>query len=61
MDNLPLWVVTIAAAAVGLSPGLAILSARRIAQLINRALLPRPEVAPEPGCEEPARVAVSRR
>lgn len=34
MDNLPMWVVTIAAVAVGVSPGLAILSAGSIARLI---------------------------
>jgi hypothetical protein len=49
MDNLPDWAACIIAIAVGLSPGLAILSARSIARLLYRALGPRPEVAPEPG------------
>jgi hypothetical protein len=48
MDGLPTWVVTIAAVAVGLSPGHAILSARSIARLIWHMIGPRPEVAPEP-------------
>jgi hypothetical protein len=51
MDNLPDWVVTIIAIAVGLSPGLAILSARSIARLLHRALWPRPEGAPRSGRE----------
>jgi hypothetical protein len=41
--------MTIAAVAVGLSPGFAILAARSIAWLLHRTLWPRPEVAPEPG------------
>jgi hypothetical protein len=45
MNDLPPWVVTIAAVAVGLMPGLAILSARSIARLIYHMLEPRPEVA----------------
>jgi hypothetical protein len=44
MDSLPDWVFSIIAVAVGLSPGLAILYARRIARLIHRVLGPRPEV-----------------
>jgi hypothetical protein len=43
MDNLPDWVVSIIAVAVGLSPGLAILSVRRIARLLHRALWSRPK------------------
>jgi hypothetical protein len=46
MDNLPDWAVSIIAVAVGLSPGLAVLSARSIARLLCRALSPRPEVEP---------------
>ena len=64
MDNLPTWVVTIAAVAVGLMPGLAIFSASSIAQLLHRALLRHPEEAPEPGPEpgreEPAGAGASR-
>jgi hypothetical protein len=58
MDSLPDWAVSIIALAVGLSPGLALLSARSIARLLHRALWPSPEVAPqsrrEPVPEEPA-------
>jgi hypothetical protein len=54
MDNLPDWVVSLIAIAVGLSPGLAVLSARSIARLIHRAVPPRTEVAPKPQ-REPAR------
>jgi hypothetical protein len=61
MHNLPDWAVSITAAAVGLSPGLALLSARSIARLLHRALRPRPEVAPKAGREpvrqEPAGVS----
>jgi hypothetical protein len=64
MDNLPTLAVTIAAVAVGVSPGLAILSAGSIARLLHRVLWPRPEVArkpePAPGREELDDVAVSR-
>ena len=45
MDSLPGWAVSIIAVVVGLSPGLAIPSARRIARLLHRLLRPRPEVA----------------
>ena len=38
MDSLPEWAVSIIAVVVGLSPGLAILYARRIARLIHRVL-----------------------
>jgi hypothetical protein len=51
MDNLPAWAVSIIAVAVGLGPGLAILSARSIARLLNRTLWERPEVAPQSGRE----------
>jgi hypothetical protein len=61
LENLPYWAASIIAIAVGLSPGLAVLSARSIARLIHRALWPRPEVALEPECGpmggEPAGVA----
>ena len=64
MDNLPSWAVTIAAIAVGISPGLAILSAGSIAPLLYRVLGPRPKRAPglgrEPGREEPVGVAASQ-
>jgi len=64
MDYLPPWVVTIAAVAVGLMPGLAIFSASSIARLLHRGLLPHPEEIPEPGPErgreEPAGVSASR-
>jgi hypothetical protein len=49
MDNLLPWVGTITALAVGLGPGLAILSARPLALLLHRALGPRPTTAPKPG------------
>jgi hypothetical protein len=48
MDSLPDWAGSIIAVAVGLSPGLAILSARSIARLLHRALWPRPEFGREP-------------
>jgi hypothetical protein len=51
MDSLPDWAVSIVTVAVGLSPGLAILSARRIAWLLHRLLWPGPEVAPQAGRE----------
>jgi hypothetical protein len=64
MDNLPIWVIWIAALAVGLAPGLAILSAPMIAQLIDRVVSPRRGVEPKPGREpshgEPAAVSVPR-
>jgi len=56
MDILPTWVAAIAAVAVGVSPGLAILSAGMIARLLHRALSLRPEAAAEPGREEPAAI-----
>ena len=49
MDDLPSWALWIITAAVGVSPGLAILSVRRIARLLHRTLWPRPEVAPQTG------------
>jgi hypothetical protein len=51
MDNLPDWAVSIIAVVVGVSPGLAILSARRIAWLLHRALWPRPKRALQTGHE----------
>jgi hypothetical protein len=49
MEYLPDWAASIIAIAVGLGPGLAVLSARSIARLLYRGLWPRPEVEPEPG------------
>ena len=46
MDNLPPWAVSIAAVAVGVTPGLAPLAARPIARLLHLALWPRPQIAP---------------
>jgi hypothetical protein len=64
MHNLPIWTVWIAATAVGLTPGLAILCAPVIAGLIHRVASPRREVAPKPGREpshgELAAVSASR-
>jgi hypothetical protein len=51
MDSLPDWALWIITAAVGAAPGLAILSARRIARLLHRVLWPRPERAPQTGRE----------
>src|SRR6516162_3783064 len=51
MDNLPSWVVTIAAVAVGVRPRLAILSTRLIARVLHLALWPRPKVTPMLGSE----------
>ena len=48
MDNLPTWAVWIAAPAVGVALGLAILWALRIARLLYGLLSPRPSVASEP-------------
>jgi hypothetical protein len=48
MNDLPPWVVTIAAVAIGLMPGLAILSARSIARLIYHMLGSSPDVMREP-------------
>jgi hypothetical protein len=48
MDNLPTWAVEVAAVAVGLSPGLAILSARSIARLLHLALRSWPKVPANP-------------
>jgi hypothetical protein len=60
MDSLPDWAVSVIAVAVGLSPGLAILSARSIARLIHRVPWPDTEGARQrgrkPGGEEPVRV-----
>jgi hypothetical protein len=54
MDNLPIWALWPIAIAVGLTPGLALLSARLIARLLHRVLWQRLAVAPRPG-REPAR------
>ena len=51
MDNLPEWAASIFAVAVGLAPGLAVLSARSLARLIYRVVGPRPEVADQLGPE----------
>jgi len=64
MNDLPPWVPTIAAVAVALVPGLAILSARSIARLIYHMLGPRSEVADrsrrEPAHGEPTGLAARR-
>jgi hypothetical protein len=64
MDNLPAWAVWIAAGAVGVAPGLAILSAPMIARIIHRVLSPRrgmtPKPQPERTPEEPAAISVPR-
>jgi hypothetical protein len=64
MDNLPDLVVTFAVVAVGVSPGLAILSTPLIARLLHQALWPRPEIGTrsrrEPSGEEAAGAAGSR-
>jgi hypothetical protein len=58
MDNLPAWALWPITVAVGLAPGLAILSTPAIARLLHRLLWPRPELAPErerkPGRKRPA-------
>jgi hypothetical protein len=51
MDSLPEWVVSVIAIGIGLSPGLAILSARSIARLLYRVLAPRPEGEGRSGVE----------
>jgi len=51
MDNLPLWATWLITVTVGISPGLAILSACPIARLLHRVLWPRPEVAAQPESE----------
>ena len=65
MDDLPSWALSIIAVAVGLTPGVAILLARPIAQLLHRVLWPRPVEAPqsrlEPARGEPAGVVAPRR
>jgi hypothetical protein len=45
MDNLSSWALSIIAVAVGLMPGVGIISARLIAGLLHRVLWPRPEEA----------------
>ena len=64
MENLPDWALWIITIAVGVSPGIAILSARPIARLIYHMLGPRPEVMREPeggpARDEPAGAAASR-
>jgi hypothetical protein len=64
VDNLPDWVMSIIAIAVGLSLGLALLSARRIAWLLDAVPRARPEVAGRSGREpthgEPTGVAARR-
>jgi hypothetical protein len=64
MDSLPAWAFSVIAVAVELSPGLAILSARRIAWLLHAVLCPRPEVAlrsgPEPSHGEPLGIPAPR-
>jgi hypothetical protein len=64
MDTPPDWAVTFIVIAIGLSPGLALLSARSIARPLHRELWPRPEAAPqsrrEPVRQEPASVSAGR-
>jgi hypothetical protein len=64
MDNLPIWALWPITLAVGVSPGLAVLSARPIARLIYHVLGPRPKVMREPEGQltrdEPAGAAASR-
>ena len=48
LENLPDRAASIIAIAVGLSPGLAVLSARSIVRLLYRVLGPLSEVAREP-------------
>jgi hypothetical protein len=61
LENLPDWAVSIIAIALGLRPGLAVLSARSIARLIHRVPWPDTKRAdlpePKPGREEPVRVS----
>ena len=65
MDSLPDRAASIIAIAVGLSPGLAILYAYRIARLIHRVLWPRPEATGrsehEPAHGDPAGFPATRR
>ena len=49
MDNLADWVVMVAAVAVGVCPGLAILCAGSIARLLQRVFQPLLEAVPKPG------------
>jgi hypothetical protein len=60
MDSLPEWAASVIAVAVGLSPMLAILSARSIARLIHRVPWQDTERTRrrgrKPGGEEPVRV-----
>ena len=64
MDNLPEWVVSVVAVAVGLSSCLAVLTARPLGRFLRRVLLERPDRAPqagrEPVREEPVGVAAPR-
>jgi hypothetical protein len=54
MDSLPDWAISIIAIAVGLSPGLALLTARPIGRFLRRVLVDRPELATQLG-REPVR------
>jgi hypothetical protein len=62
MDNLPDWVASIIAIAVGLTSGLAVLSTRSIARLIYWALSAYPEVerGRNPAHVDPAAIATLR-
>ena len=51
MDSLPAWALWPITIAVGVSPGLAVLSAGAIGRFLSRMLGPPPEVAPRPGRE----------
>src|SRR5262249_37715597 len=59
LETLPDWAASIIAIAVGLCPGLAVLSARSIALLIHRVSWPEtgraPQLGSEPGGEEAGR------
>ena len=53
MKDLSDWILTTAAVAVRLMPGLAILAARSLARLVYRVLGPRPEGEGRLGVEPP--------
>jgi hypothetical protein len=63
MENLSVWVVTLAAVAVGVGSALAVLSTRSIARLVHRVLSSRPKIVDQPGFaptrEDPAGVTTS--
>src|SRR5260370_30468229 len=61
MDNLPAWALWIITAAVGSSPGLALLLVRPIARLLHRVLWPHPEAAPPSVRQARGELAETRR